>query len=206
MAFSQNQEEQVILSYFGDTIGTLLSIGENDGITLSNTRELILRGWDGILVEPSPTAFNNLRKLYRNNLNIWPLNVAIGHENGKVTFYESGSLLGINDHALVSTIDKSELTRWPNVSFSEMEVDCLTVSSLLSTVADDGFFSFEFVTIDAEGMDYFIASKLPFNRLGTRCICIEYNSKDADKYCRLITPQGFQLVHQNAENLIFFHH
>ncbi len=36
--YSQNQEQQVILDYFGNKVGRLLSIGENDGETLSNSR------------------------------------------------------------------------------------------------------------------------------------------------------------------------
>ena len=43
--YSQNNEEQVILDYFGNKIGNLLDIGANDGITLSNSRKLIELGW-----------------------------------------------------------------------------------------------------------------------------------------------------------------
>ena len=49
MRFSQNQEEDVILKYFEYLpVGTFLSIGENDGQTLSNVRALAEKGWHGV--------------------------------------------------------------------------------------------------------------------------------------------------------------
>jgi FkbM family methyltransferase len=101
MSYSQNSEEDVILDYFGNFKGHLLDIGANDGITLSNSREMIVRGWGGVLVEPSPTAFKKLKYLYLDHSKIDLLNVAIGATNGPAMFYESGSLLDRDDVALV---------------------------------------------------------------------------------------------------------
>ena len=39
--YSQNQEEEVIVSYFGNKIGNLIDIGAYDGITFSNSRKLL---------------------------------------------------------------------------------------------------------------------------------------------------------------------
>lgn len=45
MGYSQGNEEEVILNYFGDFKGVFLSIGENNGIDLSNVRQLAVDGW-----------------------------------------------------------------------------------------------------------------------------------------------------------------
>ena len=55
--YSQNGEQKIILEYFQDKYkGKVLDIGANDGITLSNSRALIEKGWDGVLIEPAPSA------------------------------------------------------------------------------------------------------------------------------------------------------
>ena len=57
MDYSQNGEQLIIEKYFGDFKGILLDIGANDGETLSNSRSLIKKGWQAVLVEPSESAF-----------------------------------------------------------------------------------------------------------------------------------------------------
>mgnify|MGYP000961084393 CR=1 FL=1 len=69
--YSQNNEEEVILKYLGDSTGTFLDIGAFDGITFSNTYELVKRGWKGVMVEASPRTFIKLQenvKDFKNNL------------------------------------------------------------------------------------------------------------------------------------------
>lgn len=206
--YSQNNEEEVILKYFGDYVGTLLSIGENDGVALSNTRQMILNGWTGYLVEPSPSAFQKLKELYIFDPNVVLFNEAIASEiHDALIFWESGSHLGIHDVGLLSTLSPIEKARWRKEPFTHITVPGITPQLLIERIwlqYDETHL--DFITIDAEGYDYFIAENLDFTGMGTRCICIEYNGKDADKFCRLITPQGFQLIHQNSENLIFAHH
>jgi len=58
MRYSQNNEQEIIENFFkrqeneGSDL-VLLSIGENDGKTLSNSLACIERGWRATLVEPS---------------------------------------------------------------------------------------------------------------------------------------------------------
>jgi hypothetical protein len=64
MMYSQNLEEQYILNYFGDYVGTFLDLGCNDCLTFSNTRALALKGWKGIFIDPSPKAMERCKTLY----------------------------------------------------------------------------------------------------------------------------------------------
>jgi hypothetical protein len=52
--YSQNNEQEIILKYFGDFKGHFLDIGAYNGVDLSNTRALLELGWTGVLVEPNP--------------------------------------------------------------------------------------------------------------------------------------------------------
>lgn len=202
--YSQHGEQQIILNYFGDFVGTLLSIGENDGITFSNARALLEKGWYGILVEPSEKTFKELEKNC-GHFNAQLHNVAISDHVGEVEFFESGSLIGKGDHSLVSSIVEAETERWkqkskpedPIVDFTKTTVPCVDVATLIKNTTCT---TFEFITIDTEGMDLEILKQLDLEALGCRLICVEYNNKDAEEFDRLIP---FPLLYKNRTNLIY---
>ena len=125
MNYSQNQEQEYILNYFGDYKGNLLSIGENDGKKFSNALRLIELGWSATLVEPSPKAFKALELLHKDNPNVRCINVAVSDTCGKMKFYESGHHLSDkSDFSLLSSLDYSETEKWrrSGVKFTETEV------------------------------------------------------------------------------------
>jgi len=103
MRYSQNNEEDIILKYFGDFKGHLLDIGANDGVTLSNSRKLMETGWTGDFVEPSDKPFVKLSTLYPNCHK-----VAISTENGLTNLYDSDSHLSSDESGLLSTIKQAE--------------------------------------------------------------------------------------------------
>jgi len=111
MRYSQNQEEDVIQSWFGDFVGTFLDIGANDGKTLSNTYALVERGWAGTYVEASPKAFERLSALIGVNPKFDLINCLAGSNDGDNILKESGELLGTGDIALVSST-KFHLHQW----------------------------------------------------------------------------------------------
>jgi len=199
--YSQNNEEQVILDYFKEFKGNLLSVGENDGKTLSNALALIELGWKAVLVEPSPVAFKKLKELHNGNPDITLCNVAIGQYDGKATLNESGyHFPDKSDVGLLSTLVPSEMTRWRNVQFEEVDVDVVTYQTFISTLEDKDF---DFISIDAEGMDYEILKQIDLTH--TKCLCIEHNSNMfykelMRKYC---AQYGLdKLIYKSAENII----
>lgn len=167
MRYSQNNEQDIILSYFSGKNGVFLDIGANDGVTLSNTYALQLAGWNGVLVEPSEEAFNRIPK----NKAVQKFNVAIGTHDGTGTFYEMGNHLNRGDVSLLSTIKKTELKRWQGVEFKERFTEVWTYQTLLRHCA---WKRFDFISIDAEGIDYEILEQININHVSM--ICIEHNS------------------------------
>lgn len=215
--FSQNREEEEILKYFGDFKGTFLSIGENDGETLSNVRQLALNGWCGVMVEPAPAAFAKLKKLYESNKKgcFYLYECAIGNKNGKATLYDSGSLLKTGDTSLVSTLNLSETTRFQKVlSYAEIEVKCFKWKTFLNRLYVK---KFDFISIDCEGLDYDIISQMDLTDV--KCICIEWNGDVKLKYrffeylnrfeygkvdCNgSESVSRFDVIYESPENLIF---
>lgn len=196
--YSQNGEQAIILNYFKEKNGCFLSIGENDGQTLSNVRALALSGWTGTCVEPATEAFSKLQELYVDTP-IECFNVAIGTENGRIAFYDMGTHLGKEDTSLLSTINKKEIDRWKGtVEFRETECTSWTFETLEQNSL---YLTYDFISIDAEGMDYEILKQIPLTDV--KMVCVEYNGKDEEKYVRYCEKYGLKVLHKNFENLIF---
>ncbi len=206
MIFSQNNEELVIKKFFESPAGnlkpgTLLSIGENDGETLSNSRALILGGWTAVLIEPDPVAFSKLQALYKDNTRVDVFDFGIGDVRGRIPFYSSDTHLDKGDTGLLSTFSEVETKRFPGTVFHKIEADMLTWAEFYSM--EVGPRTYDAVLIDAEGFDLKILRQLDFSILKTKLVCVEWNSKERHLYDRIMTPIGFRLLHVNAENLIY---
>lgn len=199
--YSQNQEQQAILNYFGSHVGTFLDLGANDGETLSNTRALAELGWCGVLVEPSPTAFAKLKSLYDGQKKgcFYVYNYGIGNHNGKAPFYDSGTLLKTGDTSLVSTLDKKETKRFDRVTpYNEIEVKVYRWKTFLNRLYIKAF---DFVSIDCEGLDLDILQQMDVS--GVRCICIEWNGNEELKQAFSAYLEGFKIIYTSGENLIY---
>jgi FkbM family methyltransferase len=200
--YAQNKEDLILLNLFKDYKGTLLDIGANDGNTLSNSRLFIDNGWSALLVEPSPEAFEKLVDLHDNNEKVFCLNVAVSNYNGIGTFYHSGTHLNKGDISLLSSLNKNETERWHKEKFEEIKVPVVTFEKMLSY---SPYKEFDLVLIDAEGIDKIILQQMNFNSLKAKAIVVEWNCDTDlfDWFYNFLSPFGFGLLHQNAENLIF---
>lgn len=198
--YGQRKEDKIIAEYFGNFKGTLLSIGENDGIIYSNVLYFIKRGWWGDLIEPSPKAFKRLEELHCFRGGIDCHNIAIMSWSGCVPFYESGSLVNLGDISLVSSIDRRCVYRWPKVKFNKTEVDALSFKDFMTYKSTHR--QYDLISIDTEGMDLLILQQMDLNALGCRCLVVEHGG-DPVPFFKLMEPQGFRIVAYTEENLIF---
>lgn len=196
---SQNLEEQYILNYFGDKAGTFLDIGANDGTTFSNTRALALKGWRGVMVEPSPRAFQKLQALYKGHKGLYTYEVAIGLFNGKATLNQSGSLVSQVDVGLVSTFHSEEMDRFKRtVDYEPVEVKVYTWKTFLNRLRIK---EFDFVSIDCEGEDLNILKQMDFSK--TSCVCVEWNGHEHLKKQYSEILKEFRIIYTSGENLLF---
>lgn len=197
--YSQNLEEQVILDYFGFLKGTFLDIGANDGLTFSNTRMLAERGWNGVLVEPSPKAYERLKEVYKSHKGVYTYPFAIGNHNGKAILNESASLINPQDVALVSTLKPEEMDRFRSITqYTPVEVKVFRWKTFLNRLK---YKTFDFISIDAEGLDLDILVQIDLT--DTKMVCVEWNGKDEAAYANYCENHGMRLIHKNGENLIF---
>jgi len=202
MRLSQNLEEDYILDYFKDQeTGTFIDIGANDGVTLSNTRALALKGFCGCLVEPAPLAYAKLKQLYSKEKKgcFYTYNCAIGDHNGKGTLFDSGTLLKTGDTSLVSTLVAEEKKRFESViSYTPVEVDVFKWKTFLNRLTIK---KFDFVSIDAEGFDLAILEQMDLTDV--KLLCIEFNGHDMLRQRYSYIMKDFKIIYTSAENLLF---
>ena len=193
--YSQTDEEQVILNYFKDRKGWFLDIGAYDGITYSNTHALALLGWRGICLEPSLSSFLKLKRLYKRNKKIICYSLAIANTSGLAPFYE-------NEDGL-ATLKEGELKRWKDTNYKFHLTDCFTTR--FNKIYDSNKRRYQFINIDAEGMDYDILVQMDLKKIGCKMLCIEWNLHQdlKEKFTDYVKQFNMKLIHTTPENLIF---
>lgn len=203
MNYSQNSEQEAILKHFGVYKGTFLDLGANDGKTLSNTRALAELGWCGVLVEPSPTAFSKLKRIYETEKKgcFYVYNCAIGNHNGSGILHDSGTLLKTGDTSLVSTMVAEEKTRFEKVlSYQDVEVKVYRWKTFFNRLSIK---KFDCISIDCEGLDLDILKQMDLNALGVQVLCIEWNGKQELKQEFDKIMKDFKIIYTSGENLVY---
>lgn len=173
-SYSQNNEQEVILSFVGDNPVTFLDIGANSK-TLSNTYALALMGHKGICIEPSPSAFQQLERDHYKHRQVICYNVAISNFIGESEFFESGSHLDETDTGLLSTLKVKERDKWSGVAdFRKIIVDVIDFDTLMLRAP---YSQYDIISMDCEGSELDILVQMDLAELGCKCIIVEHNSK-----------------------------
>lgn len=201
---SQNNEAEFLLNYFGGYKGTILDVGSNDGISYSNSYDLIRSGWKCHALEPGSVC-SDLSNLHRDNPNVSIHNYGIGDRDDIVRFWESGAHIPYGeDRGLVSTTIASETDRWrkAGVEFIETSIKLVTFKTFWNSISN---VPLDAISIDVEGQDYSVLKQIDLDEVGCKAICIEWNSNPDlwnlfNDYCGSF---GMVLRVQNNENLIY---
>ena len=192
--YSQNDEESFILEYYKDFKGKFLDIGAHDGTSLSNTRALVELGWSGVCVEPSPTVFSQLFRLYERNEAIKVVNCAVDTKSKLKEFFD-------NDGGYVSTLSRE------HQEFFAKEHGSVHRGMFLKTIKVEELFEyfgfdFNFISIDIEGIDFEVIKTIPFEKLlKLTLLCIEHENKSSIML-NLLSEYRFIKLAETKENII----
>lgn len=188
---SQNNEEAVLLDYFGTCGGRLLDIGAHDGVTFSNSRALIEKGWSGVLVEPAPEPFTALLRLYGGNPAVALVNAAVGAVGGLVTFHEShGDMVG--------SISDEHARLWSRAAkYRDYTLCAITPTQLLDFAGR----RFDLINVDVEGGSADLFHALVAAGAYARAWCVEYDGR-GDELAAAGAAVGLRELARNAENII----
>jgi FkbM family methyltransferase len=195
-SYSQNNEQDVILNFFGSHVGRFLDIGAFDGVELSNTRALAELGWSGIMVEPSPPCLVRLIesvKGFNSRVEVWAC--AVSGSAGMAKLSMSSDISRVWANSIEPTFPEDYIPGKINVP---VYVPTVSIRTILS--GND----FNFISIDAEWKDLEILRDTPQGIPGCELLCIE----PSDSNCRsemiryLKDFHGFEVHYETHENIL----
>jgi hypothetical protein len=201
MSYSQNNEEAVLLDFFGDkTDGTFLEIGAFHPTRLSNTRALIERGWSGVMVEMSPYALVDLIEAYKDNPSIRIVAGAVTMNPEPPAAVWLVPKDDVTDGAITTT-EAWHRDKWAgrlaaqgrrHVPLTAATISLAELCHLLPAQVD-------LVSIDTEGTSAALGLAFPYDRFGIKAAVIEHDNNEAVSG---LLSLGFRVAVNNAENLV----
>jgi FkbM family methyltransferase len=161
--------EDLIIDFIFSALGikdpVYLDLGANHYMYLNNTYHFYEKGSRGVLVEPDPELYNDLKK--KRNFDVC-LNVGVGlNKEENADFY-------ILTSKTLNTFSKEEAERY--CSYGQQKIEKIIQIPLLSVnkIIEENFKSSpNFVSIDVEGLDYEIIQSWDFEKYRPEVICVE---------------------------------
>ena len=160
----------------GKRDGVFVEIGGYDGITGSNCLFFeMIRGWSGVLIEPSPTFYEMAASFRKATC----LQVALADCEGEAEFMEVQE--GFSQMSgLTASYDKKlreQVESNPRHKGELIKVKTKTLAQIL----DQNFLKdIDYISLDVEGGEMSVLSAFPFDKYNITAWTIENNTADTD--------------------------
>lgn len=207
-SYAQNFEDVMLARAFPGAEGFYVDVGANDPDIDNVTRVFYERGWSGINIEPLSANMQALRKKRTRDIN---LEIAVGEQDGSITFYEIGKWHGYSttDPAVV------EQHRRDGLEVIEREVPLRKLSDVLDEHAKGK--AIDFLKIDVEGTELSVLRGLDLRRHRPKIILLESKMPvtihmvdrvdevpdRAGEYTAYLAPFGYRFVYHDGLNAFF---
>ncbi len=207
-SYAQNFEDVMLARAFPGATGFYVDVGANDPDIDNVTRVFYERGWSGISIEPLAANSAELRKKRPRDVN---LEIAVGEEEGEITFFEIGKWHGY------STTDAAiaEQHRKDGLAVVEHKVPVKKLSAVLDEHAAGR--AIDFIKIDVEGTELSVLRGADLRRHRPKIIVLEskmpvtLNMVDrvdevpdrVDEYADFLSPLGYHFVYHDGLNAFF---
>jgi FkbM family methyltransferase len=166
-SYSQCGEDMIVDYVFrlrGIHQPSYFDIGANHPFFISNTAMFYERGCRGINIEANPQLIPNFQKYRPEDTN---LNVGVSDRAGELEFY-------IMEDNTLSTFSKKErdfMVSNGKKQAAVAKIRLTTVSDVLANHFNDK--CPDFLSLDAEGMDFGILQSINFQKYSPKIICVE---------------------------------
>lgn len=168
---------------------TYVDVGAYDAVDHSVTYLLYLRGWRGIVFDPSHSTRKSFRRWRRKDIFI---NAVVGQEDGvEVEFYVPKD--ASRDQSLVST-------KYPQHGIIEdFNKKTIRQVSLNAELKRQGVIKINFLNIDVEGAELEILRNFDFEYFEPSVIAVEIHGNDLERClqteeAKIILSHGYQYV------------
>jgi len=147
--------------------GYLIDVGAHDGVAKgSMSRDLVVRGWGGLMIEPLPEAFSLLSTAYRDHPKVHCVQVICSDEGGVADLYPCKG---------VSTVDpawaKACSDWWSHVKYGPpIQIKKRKLSTILNQY--DVPRHIHLLQIDTEGHDLHVLRGMDWDRT-VDMVCVE---------------------------------
>lgn len=186
-SYSQCGEDLIIKYIFslkGIKFPTYIDVGAYHPTVLSNTALFYDLGSRGINIEPNLSLYKIFLKKRKFDLN---LNIGVGEKFGESLFYEM-------EDSTLSTFSESEFNMLYNYGARLKKINKIPLFTLNEILINNCISDYpDFLTIDAEGLDFLILKDFDFHLFGLKVICVE---------SRNYSPSGFGDKRNDLINLI----
>lgn len=193
-----------IISAFDKGDFFFVQIGAYDGVKDDPIRQFVRdRRWSGLLVEPQPLAFEQLKRNYADIPGLKFENAAIAPRDGVLPFHtlkpEHASLFH-GDPATLASLDAGHILKHLSQPLSAAEalittnVPCLSFDGLIEK---HGIHRIDLLQIDAEGLDADIIRAIDFSKVKPSIIRFEHANLSAtgkSECMALLLSHDYKLV------------
>jgi FkbM family methyltransferase len=206
-SYSGAGEDRFVLAWlqvvYGLDIGKVryCDIGANHPRTLNNTFALYLRGASGVLVEPDPDLVHILKQ-GRPRDTVLNVGVAFDDQRSARLKRLSSNVFNtfLQSHAdMVSVSSKNWQPHQRQNVRDEVEIRLVPANDILSKHFADGI---DFISIDAEGVDFPVLQSIDFKRFRPKMLCVEA-SRAPTEFDAVLNPCGYELIGRTPDNLLY---
>lgn len=184
-----------------------LQVGANDGVSFDNLFKFVtLNSSRGVVVEPLPNYFEQLKRNYRDYSDIVPIQVAIHPEAENYGIFKvnetslksypdwaNGIASFLRDHLINHGILEEDIV--------EVEVPCI---SLMNLIKKYDLFDMDYLQVDTEGFDFEVLHQLDFTKVKPTLIKFEKVHMSEYKYSSLrkkLESVGYKLLADGRDEL-----
>ncbi len=167
--------------------GFFVEFGATDGVLLSNTFLLEkMFGWTGLLSEPNPEYFADLKK----HRSAKALDACIAGKSGEIVdFVLADEFGGIKDYI---SDDRHASRRESYAQLPENVLRLETVSLDEFLRQNEAPFQIDYISVDSEGSELDILRAFPFEKWDVSLWTVEHNfTKNRDEIFKIMTSNGY---------------
>ncbi len=184
--FPNHFERELVADFFAGRTGVFVEVGAFDPVFQSQTAQLELDGWNGVLIEPVPAQAANLRQNRRSQV------FELACVGPKVK--EKLRPLVMRRGMSTLRLDRARRGGDPVIN--------VPVATLDDVLAQAGFEHVDFVSVDVEGAELDVLRGFTLSRYKPALVLVD----DRDRFTRVhlhMMLSGYKLVRRTGHNAWF---
>ncbi len=184
-----------------------LQIGAHDGLTFDPIHEYVRQfHWRGLLVEPQPAVFAQLRKNYAGEAQLLFENSAIAPQDGTLDLHVFESADAADHASMLASTRKHYLQLNGDRARGTLKKITVPALSLASLLAKHEVERVNLLQIDTEGFDFEIIRMIDFRRIKPEIIHYEsnfLNRRQKSECSRLLGGEGYALLNLGIDTIAY---